>query len=197
MAITHTNRKGQTYILYKGQTKTGKPRYYFARADKNQDEPVMELPAGFAISESVNGVVSLAKDRPALILPEEVAVVEDAVKQLSDARRYRVAVKHNQIEIYERVGPDYEILTRKILPSVWVSPDRAKQVQSELEQHAQYTPVLRFTLVDPVQRLFGVERMCYLGRIDGWLDLFKTGSVATLADALIPTLGTEEFFELW
>jgi hypothetical protein len=197
MAITHTNRKGQTYTLYKGQTKTGKPRYYFACADKNQDEPVTELPAGFAISESVNGVVSLAKDRPALILPEEVAVVEDAVKQLSDARRYRVAVKHNQIEIYERFGLDYETLTRKILPSVWVSPDHAKQVQSELEQHAQYTPVLRFTLVDPVQRLFGVERMCYLGHIDGWLDLFKTESVGTLADALIPTLGTEEFFELW
>ncbi len=106
-------------------------------------------------------------------------------------------VKHNQIEIYERVGPDYETLMREILPSVWVSPDRAKQVQSEMEQHAQYTPVLRFTLLDPAQRLFGVERMCYLGHIDGWLDLFKTGSVATLADALIPTLGTEQFFELW
>jgi len=67
----------------------------------------------FVISESINGVVSLAKDRPALILPEEVTVVEDAVKQLSDARRYRVAVKHNQIESYERVSPDYETLTRK------------------------------------------------------------------------------------
>ncbi len=197
MAITHTNRKGQTYTLYKGQTKTGKPRYYFARADKNQDEPVTELPAGFVISESVNGVVSLAKDRPVLILPEEVAVVEDVVKQLPDARRYRVVVKRNQIEIYERVGPDYETLIPKILPSVQVSPDRLKQIQSEMEPHAQYTPVLRFTLLDSEQRLFGAERMCYLGDIDGWLDLFKTGSVATLADALIPTLGTEEFFELW
>ncbi len=159
MAITYTNCKGQTYTLYKGQTKTGKPRYYFARADKNQDEPVTELPAGFTISESVNGVVSLVKDRPVLIASEEVAVVEKAIKQLPNARRYRVVVKHNQIEIYERVGPDYETLMREILPSVWVSPDRAKQVQSEMEQHAQYTPVLRFTLLDPAQRLFGVERM--------------------------------------
>ena len=157
----------------------------------------MELPTGFVISESVNGVVSLAKDRPALILPEEVAVVEDAVKQLSDARRYRVAVKHNLIEIYERVGPDYETLIPKILPSVQVSPERLKQIQAEMEPHAQYTPVLRFTLLDSERRLFGAERMCYLGDIDGWLDLFKTESVATLAHALIPTLGTEEFFELW
>ena len=119
------------------------------------------------------------------------------MKQLSDARRYRVAVKHNQIEIYERVGPDYETLIPKILPSVRVSPDRLKQIQSEMEPHAQYTPVLRFTLLDSAQRLFGAERMCHLGRIDDWLELTKTGSVATLADALIPTLGTEEFFELW
>ncbi len=197
MAITYTNRKGQTYTLYKGQTKTGKPRYYFARADKNQDEPVTKLPAGFTISESVNGVVSLAKDRPALILPEEVGVVEKAIKQLPDARRYRVVVKHNQIEIYERVGPDYETLTREILPSVRVSPDRAKQVQSEMEQHAQYTPVLRFTLLDPEQRLFGAQRMCYRSSVDGWLELAQMGSVVTLAHELIPTLGTEQFFELW
>jgi hypothetical protein len=197
MAITHTNRKGQTYTLYQGQTKTGKPRYYFARAEKIHDEPVMEIPEGFTISESVNGIVSLVKDRLALIPQEEVAIVEEAVKQLPDARKYRVVVKHNQIEIYERVGPDYETLIPKLLPSVWVSPERMKQVQSEMELHAQYTPVLRFTLFDPAQRLFGAERMCYLGDIDGWLDLYKTESVATLADSLIPTLGTEEFFELW
>ena len=142
-------------------------------------------------------MVSLAKDRPALILPEEVAVVEKAIQQLPDARKYRVVTKHNQIEIYERVGPDYETLIPKILPSVRVSPERLKQIQSEMEQRAPYTPVLRFTLLDPAQRLFGGERMCYLGNIDGWLDLYKTESVATLADELIPTLGTEEFFELW
>jgi hypothetical protein len=197
MAITYTNRKGQTYTLYKGQTKTGKPRYYFARAEKHEDEPVTELPAGFTISESVNGIVSLVKDRPVLIPPEEVAVMENAIKQHPDARKYRVVVKRNQIEIYERVGPDYETLIPKILPSVQVSPDRLKQIQSEMEPHAQYTPVLRFTLLDSEQRLFGAERMCYLGDIDGWLDLSATGLVATLADALIPTLGTEEFFELW
>jgi hypothetical protein len=197
MAITHTNRKGQTYTLYKGQTKTGKPHYYFARTDKVHDEPVTELPAGFTISESVNGVVSLVKDRPALIPSEEVAIIEKAIKQLPDARRYRVVVKHNQIEIYERVGPDYETLMHEILPSVWVSPDRAKQVQSEMEQHAQYTPVLRFTLLNSKQRMFGVERMCYRSSIDGWLELAKTGSVAMLAHTLIPTLGTDQFYELW
>ena len=33
MPISYTNRKGVAYMLYRGQTRTGKPRYYLeARA---------------------------------------------------------------------------------------------------------------------------------------------------------------------
>jgi hypothetical protein len=39
MPITYTNRKGVTYHLCRGVTKTGKPRYYFAR------EPKSDLPS--------------------------------------------------------------------------------------------------------------------------------------------------------
>src|SRR5206468_9930674 len=96
MPLSYTNRKGVTYTLYRGQTRTGKPRYYFGRPGQGQGVPVTELPPGFTISESVNGVVSLVKDRPALIQPEEAAAVEVAVQQQPEARRYRVAVKGNR-----------------------------------------------------------------------------------------------------
>ena len=46
------------------------------------------------------------------------------------------------------------------------------------------------------QRQFGVKRMCYRASIDDWLDLGQTGPVAELASALIPTLGTDQFYEL-
>src|SRR6202051_380822 len=108
MPVNYTNRKGQTYTLYRGRTRTGKPRYYFGRPGQSHGEPVMELPPGFTISESVNGVISLVKDRPALIQPEEVAAVEAAVQQHPEAHRYRVAVKGKRIEVYEQVGPDYK-----------------------------------------------------------------------------------------
>src|SRR6266567_445640 len=114
MPVSYTNRKGVTYTLYRGQTRTGKPRYYFGRPGQSQGDPVTELPPGYMISESVNGVVSLAKDRPALIQPEEVAVVEAAVQLHPQARRYRVAVKGNQIEVYEQVGPDYNALVSEL-----------------------------------------------------------------------------------
>jgi hypothetical protein len=197
MPVSYTNRKGQTYTLYRGQTKAGKPRYYFGRPDQDQGEPVTELPAGFTISESVNGVVSLVKDRPSLIQPEEVATIEAAVQQHPEARRYRVAVKHDRIEVYEQVGPDYKVLFSELQMAGLSSPGLAEGLQAEEERYARYAPVMRFILLDPTQRWFGAQRMCYRGSIDGWLELRQTGPVAKLARALIPTLGTDQFFELW
>jgi hypothetical protein len=197
MPVSYTNRKGLTYTLYRGQTKTGKPRYYFGRAGQGQGEAVTELPPGFTISESVNGVVSLVKERPSLIQPEEMAAIEAEVQRHPEARRYRVAVKHDRIEIYEQVGPDYNALVSELHIPGLSRPGLAEELQALEERHAQYTPVLRFTLLDPKQRRFGSERMCYLGSIDGWLELGQTGPVAKLAHALIPTLGTDQFFELW
>ena len=197
MPVSYTNRKGQTYTLYRGQTKSGKPRYYFGRAGQGQGEPVTELPPGFSISESVNGVVSLVKDRPALIQPEELAAIEAAVQHHPEARRYRIAVKHDRIEIYEQVGPDYEALLGELRTVGLLRPGLAERLQTEEERYARYTPVLRFILLDPRRRRFGAERMCYLGSIDGWLELGQTGPVATLARALIPALGTDQFYELW
>ena len=197
MPVSYTNRKGLTYTLYRGQTKTGKPRYYFGRAGQGQGEPVMELPPGFTISESVNGVVSLVKDHPSLIRPEEMAAIEAVVQQHTEARRYRVAVKHDRIEIYEQVGLDYDALLGELHALGLSSPGLAERLQAEEEHYARYTPVLRFILLDPTRRRFGAQRMCYLGSVDGWLELRQTGPVATLARALIPTLGTDQFYELW
>lgn len=142
-------------------------------------------------------MVSLVKDRPSLIQPEEVAAIEAAVQQHPQTRRYRVAVKHDRIEIYEQVGPDYDALLGELQTVGLSNPGLAERLQAEEEQHARYTPVLRFILLDPTRRRFGAQRMCYLGSIDDWLELGQTGPVAKLARALIPTLGTEQFYELW
>jgi hypothetical protein len=197
MPVSYTNRKGVTYTLYRGQTRTGKPRYYFGRPGQGQGEPVTELPPGFKISESVNGVVSLVKESPALIQPEEVASVEAAVQEHLEARRYRVAVKGNRIEVYEQVGPDYNTLVSELHIPGLSRPGLAEELRALEERHAQYTPVLRFILLDPKQRWFGAQRMSSLGGIDDWLNLGQTGPVAKLARTLIPTLGTEQFYELW
>jgi hypothetical protein len=195
MPVTYTNRKGKTYYLCQGTTKTGKPRYYFAREPKG--EPVEEVPEGWEISESVNGIVSLAKKRPAQILPEEIAAVEAAVKRHPKSRNYRVNVKHDRIEIYESTGPDADMLIPMLRKAGMPISGREGELHDFLGQSAQFTPVMRFILFDTETRSFGAQRWCYRGSIDDWIDLSTSGTLEQMARRLIPTLGTDRFFELF
>ena len=196
MPITYTNRKGVTYYLCQGVTRTGKPRYYFAR--EPQGDPLEQIPAAYMISESVNGIVSLVKARPAQIMPDEVAAVESAVRRHPKSRNYRVGIKQNRIEVYERVGPDVGNLAPIFRELGVMGPGLTERLQARLESNAQFTPVMRFVLKDAAQRLFQAQRMCYRGSIDDFIDLHgELGSIEELARRLVPTLGTDEFFELF
>jgi hypothetical protein len=193
--IIYTNRKGFNYFLNKGVTKTGKPRYYFAREPKG--EPVDEIPQGYQIDESVNGIVSLVKDRPRPILPKESAFVETALKRHPKARNYRVAVKNDQIIIYEAVGGDMDNL-RTILGSAGLNiADVEERLQSEFDRYNQFTPVMRFILDDQETREYHVERWCYLGSVDDWIYSGHSGKIDLLAKKLTPKLGTDDFYELY
>ena len=195
MTVTYTNRKGFTYFLNKGVTKTGKPRYYFAREQK--DEPVEEIPAGYEIEESVNAIVSLVKVRQKLIRPEESASVEAALKKHPKANNYRVAVKSNQILIYEGIGGGMDSL-RIILGQAGLNIERVEErLQEELDRYTQFTPVMRFILDDQETREFHAERWCYSGSIDDWIYAGHSGKINSLAKKLIPTLGTDAFYELY
>jgi hypothetical protein len=194
MALTYTNRKGITYHLCQGRTKTGKPRYYFARQPKG--EPLEEIPQGWEISESINGVVSLVKKRPAQILPEELAAVEAAIKRHPQSRNYRAAIKHNRIEVYELAGMGGSDLVAVLTQAGFGSAHLADQLQGFQERSGRFTPVMRFVLANAETRNFGVQRWCYRGSIDDWIDIGALGPVDQLARRLVPTLGTDQFFEL-
>jgi hypothetical protein len=196
MPVTYTNRKGHTYYLCQRTTKTGKLRYYFAR--EPQEGSPDRIPEGYRISESVNGVVSLVKDRPQLIFPEEVAIVEAVLERHPKGRDYRTAVKKNQIVIYERLGPDVEELSTifgefSLMPSISVK----KHLQELMDKTARFSPIMRFSLVDPDKRIFVAERWCFLGSIDDWIDVGESGELEKLAQRLIPKLGSDDFFELY
>lgn len=196
MPVTYTNRKGHTYYLCQGMTKTGKLRYYFSRVpiDGSPDQ----IPKGYRISESVNGVVSLVKDRPQLILPEEVARVEAVLARHPKGRDYRVAVHKNQIVIYERLGPDVETLSAIFGNISALQSDIVKmRLQEQLDKMARFSPILRLILVDPEGRKFRAERWSYLGNVEDWIDIGESRRIDNLARRLIPKLGTDDFFELF
>lgn len=86
MAVTYPNRKGLTFYLCQGMTKTGMLCYDFAREPKERSPD--QIPEGYRLSESVNRVVSPIKDRPQLILPQEIATVEAALARHPKSRDY-------------------------------------------------------------------------------------------------------------
>lgn len=194
MPITYTNRKGFTYFLNKGLTKTGKPRYYFAKEQKG--EPVDEIPQGYEIEESVNAVVSLVKVRARLIPYEEWVCVEDALVRHPKPRDYRVAVKDKIIIVYESTGFDVDKMM-EFLGGFPTLPNARERLAEDKERHSQFTPVMRFILDDQETRAYHAERWCYRGSIDDWIHIGASGKIDHLAKRFIPALGTDEFFELF
>ncbi len=196
MPVTYNNRKGITYYLCQGMTENGKVRYYFARQPK--DESPDQIPEGYRIRESVNGVVSLVKNRPQLILPNEVASVEAAINIHPKGRDYRVDAQKNQIVVYEQLGPDAETLVALFGEFSPFPPGiLKKRAQEGLDRSARFSPILRFILINPEERKFYAERMSYFGRGDNWIDTGESGRAEDLARRLIPKLGTDDFFELF
>lgn len=194
MPVSHTNRKGITYYLCQGTTKTGKRRYFFAREPK--EDLLDEIPAGWKIQESPNGIVSLVRERPARILPDELAAVEAALRRHPKADNYRVAIKGKQIVVYERVGPNVEELVESLQRTALgpLAAARIGVLREALDKSARFSPELRFILDDEERRTFHAERWCYLGSIDDWFYLAE-GTIFRLARALIPNLASDAFFE--
>ncbi len=190
MPLTYTNRKGSTYYLCQTTTKTGKTRYYFAREPK--DTPVEKLPDGYQVEESVNAVVSVVKASPKLVSTEELDTVEAALKKLPKSHKYRASIKKEQIIIYESRGADYGDVLAKI---GWNIPDSLGQELDE--RYAQFSPIMRFILEEPEERIFSPQRWCFRGSIDDWINIQSPAKIVVLAKELIPTLGTDDFFELF
>jgi hypothetical protein len=195
MPITYTNRKGVTYHLCQRRTPAGTLRYSFTR--QPMGEPVDEIPPGYTIQENVNGLVTLGRERPSQLQSEEVAAVTEQVRHHPQAHKYRVDIRPDRIDIYERVGIDAAELAAAMGLVGARLTDQVAQLEASLERHAQYARVLRFLLRDVRSRTYQVERICYLGGIDDWIPVGAAGTINELAGTTIPLLGTEEFFELW
>ncbi len=197
MPISYTNRKGQTYFLCQGITKTGKPRYFFSKTAG--PDALEQIPAGHHIEESVNGIVSLVKDSQQLIIPEEIQLVEDALRRHPKGKNYRVSVKGRQIVVYERLGPEAEDMADifgKSLP-MYSRRELIKSIQETLDTHAQYRPMLHFKLVDAAERTFCAERVTYVASLPEWVDICDSGQLQSLVDEIIPLLDTDEYYELF
>jgi hypothetical protein len=185
MPVTYVNRKRDTYYLHAGKTKTGKPKYWFST--KADGDLVDAIPEGYEVYENPDAQVFLRKIVPQLVTPAEVTVVEEGLKRFAPGQNCLVDVQGEQIVVYhaERVSLDLEGFGFGLteLPTF----------------NRRYTKVMRFTLVDEKDRTFRVQRWCFRGSIDRWIDLWESGGVGKLSDLVnrfCPHIGQESFFEL-
>jgi hypothetical protein len=185
MPVTHVNRKRDTYYLHAGTTKTGKPRHWFAKS--TEGDLVESMPEGYEVYENPDAQVFLRKIMPQLVTPAEVAMVEDGLKRYAPGQNCLVDVQGEHIVVYhaERVLLDL---------------DRFSFGFRELPTyHGRYMKVMQFILAHKKDRTFRVQRWCFRGSIDRWIDLWDSRSEGKLAD-LVKTfcrhVGQESFFEL-
>jgi hypothetical protein len=189
MPVEHVNRRGDTYYLHEGRTKTGKPKFFFSR--KREGTLAEAVPAGFEVYENPNAQVFLRKAVPRLVTDEEVALVERGVRELAKLAYFMIDVKGPSIVVH-LPGQDLGFLKEIVSSRFGPGPDMSREVQRFLS----YTPMMRFTLVDGRARLFAVERWCFLGSIDDWFPLAGGGKLERQVARYCPHLGRESFYEL-
>jgi hypothetical protein len=194
MPYTYTNRKGVTYTLFRTGSVSG-PQYVFAL--KSRGEPLDELPTGFQIRENPNGIVTLAKERPRLILPEEVAAVEREVALHPHRRLYRVNVKPDRIEIHAKEGSGRTEEIEDLIAAGHKPDEYMRNILEFDERFTLYEQVLRFILHDRTQRTFRAEGREWRKNTAVWRKLGPARSAGELARALLPNLGAEGDIGFW
>jgi hypothetical protein len=195
MAITHTNRRGEVYYLHQGQTKSGKPRYFFSR---NKDGPLAEaIPDGFEIYEKPSSQVFLRKIVPTSIRPAEVETVKAGLRR-AGLDVFLVEAEKDCIVVHmpDQSSSDLERFAEELTGGMF--PGLRGKWMEDRQRRGSFTAMMRFILTDGDKRHFRAERWCFKGGIDGWFPLLggPNGDLAKVVAHFAPHLDKESFFEL-
>jgi hypothetical protein len=189
MAFTYTTRRGKTYYLRTGPKRGGGTQHYVSTDPAGQVAD--SLPEGFEIYETPNGQVYLRKRKPALIQSAEMALVEEALqKRQTAAHCYLAEVSGDKIIIHEgdtRIDVLREINMRF----------SASGLEEWGVRNANYMPVMRFVLSDPVRRLFAPERYCFRGSVEDWISIGEPDQLGRLTSRFLKHLGKDSIYELY
>lgn len=197
MAVEYTNRKGDTYHLQAGKTRTGKPRYWCGR--KLTGEPVESVPAGYEIYEHPEkGLVTLRKPKPTQISQLDRDVLSDGIRRYAGLKHFIVNVEGDSLVVY-LPGMDEAAADRafRVLGSPLLRmPLRMQAAKDSLIQTSDYTKMMRFFLMNPDERTFAVQRWCFRGSVDDWIWVGGPAPLPDLVRQYGHHLGKESFYEL-
>jgi hypothetical protein len=195
--FTHRNRHGVVYYLHQGATKTGKPRYFFAQTVR--ESALDEMPAGFEVAESTDGVVSVRKVAPGWHPPaEDLALVRAALDRDPALCRCIVESKYGAILLHEpqphrgSAGDDLAGLAHEL----GVSADRlTAYLEKKRREHVRYEPIMKFAPpLDGAAGHYVAYRIKWRGGASGWRTLAH-GPLTALVEKYLPHVGRPSFFE--
>ena len=152
------------------------------------------IPEGFEVYENPNAQVFLRRILPKIITDEEKAIVSEGMRQYSDVEDFKIDVKGNAIFVYTAVQDINALM--EIFQDYPRSGDEKAQMMKTLRQGIQYTPEMQFDLVDEKKRTFITQRYCYLGYIDDWIPVGRSGKLPRLVKRYVKHLGKESFVTL-
>ena len=185
MPVQHKNRRGKTYYLHQGKTKTGKPKYFFSM---NQDGDLLEtIPDGYEIYEiPTSAQVFLRKRQPKLIWDSEKSLVERSLTALSDKQSYILDIEGNAITIYEAERLQH-----------LEEPPFAFLRKRQPEYSSTYTAVLRFVLADKEQRTFIAQRYSFMGSMESWFYLAGAAPLEDHVTKYVPRLDQDSLIDFY
>jgi hypothetical protein len=82
--------------------------------------------------------------------------------------------------------------TFELYPGAW--KERSKVA---IKRVLNYSPMLRFVLVDKAKRQFQTYRYCFLGSIDDWISIGKVDDLSRLVATYVRHLGEESYYDLY
>ena len=189
MAFTYTTRRNKTYYLHTGPKRGGGIQHYVST---DPDGPVAEaVPDGFEIHETPNGQVYLRKSKPALIRPDELALVNAELKKRQTSEHvYLADVNGKEIVIHE--GDTHIEGLRAI--NIRFSE---RGLEEYAARNAQFTAVMRFVLKDKDKREFAPERFCFRGSVEDWISIGGPAPLHKLISKFFKHLGKNSMYDLY
>ncbi|WP_261177662.1 hypothetical protein [Anaerobacillus sp. CMMVII] len=163
--------------MHSKKTKKGNTTFHFSKQSKGAAD-IEDIPKGFEIYEEPNGKVYLKKKIKQYIDAKEIEIIQNGIEKYSEIEDFKLDIKKDIVYIYTVDNSFANGLIPKHL----------------LNKYKQYDTQLRFVLIDEDERIFEVERFCYLGSVDDWITLDRSTNLEKLVQDYTHHLGKESFY---
>jgi len=192
MPITYTNRRGKTYYLHTGKTKTGKEKFFFSK--KAAGELCTEAPEGFEVYENPDGLVVLRRELKTLLDESELSFIRRSMRTMTSLKDYQYIIDHDKDTITIFVLDDDPVESLAELNPFLL--ERKNAVRDYALRFGHYAAMMRFRLEEEQKRLFQAERFCFRGSVDDWIEIGGPDKLDILARKFLKHLGQQSFYDL-